>query len=163
MNYIKEIGRILAVLALQVLLFDRLHIGNWGMSMMYILCLINLPIRIPRWAEMLIGCRIGLVMDIWHVSLGVHMAACVAICFARPLLLNKSIQDLERIKENLSSQTIGWMEYAKITTILTVLHHFLIYALETWNMQFWWIIVIQTLISSALTLSIIFGYEYTKR
>ena len=163
MEWIKEIGRLLLLVALQVLLFDHLHIAIWGFPMVYILFLLNLSPRLPKWAELLIGCSVGLLMDVWYSSLGIHMAACVAICFARPLLLNKSIQDLERIKENLSSQTIGWMEYAKITTILTVLHHFLIYALETWNMQFWWIIVIQTLISSALTLSIIFGYEYTKR
>ena len=63
MTFIREIGRLLLVLALQVLLFDHLHIGNWGVVMMYVLFLINLPVRIPRWAEMLIGLTVGLVMD----------------------------------------------------------------------------------------------------
>ena len=163
MTFIREIGRLLLVLALQVLLFDHLHIGNWGVVMMYVLFLINLPVRIPRWAEMLIGLTVGLAMDMWHSSLGIHIAACVALSFARPLLLSQAVQDIERIKDNMSIQTIGRIEYTKCAVILTVLHHFIVFSLETWNIHFWWIVLLQTLVSSIMTLCIILGYEYLKR
>lgn len=163
MTFIREIGRLLLVLALQVLLFDHLHIGNWGVVMMYVLFLINLPVRIPRWAEMLIALTVGLIMDVWHSSLGIHIAACVALSFARPLLLSQAVQDIERIKDNMSIQTIGRIEYTKCAVILTVLHHFIVFSLETWNIQFWWIVLLQTLVSSIMTLCIILGYEYLKR
>ena len=163
MTFFREIGRLLLVLALQVLLFDHLHIGNWGVVMMYVLFLINLPVRIPRWAEMLIGLAVGLVMDMWHSSLGIHIAACVALSFARPLLLSQAVQDIERIKDNMSIQTIGRIEYPKCAVILTVLHHFIVFSLETWNIQFWWLVLLQTLVSSIMTLCIILGYEYLKR
>ncbi|MBR5855093.1 MAG: hypothetical protein IKY87_05425 [Paludibacteraceae bacterium] len=163
MTFIREIGRLLLVLAFQVLLFDHLHIGSWGVVMVYILFLINLTVRIPRWAEMLVGLLVGLVMDVWHSSLGIHIAACVALSYVRPLLLNKAVQDVERIKDNISIQTIGRIEYTKSAVILTVLHHFIVFALETWNIQFWWIVLLQTLISSVMTLCVILGYEYLKR
>mgnify|MGYP006316032921 FL=1 len=110
MNIIKEIGRLLLVLALQVLLFDHLHAGSIGVVMMYILFLINLPARTPRWAEMLIGFGVGMVMDVWHSSLGIHIAACVALTFVRPILLTNATQDVERIKDNVSIQNIGRAE-----------------------------------------------------
>jgi hypothetical protein len=163
MKFLQEIGRLLLIFVLQVLLFDHLHIGSWGIVMMYILFLINLPIRIPRWAEMLIGLLVGIMMDVWHSSLGIHIAACVALSFVRPLLLNNAIQDIERIKDNISVQTIGRIEYTKCAVILTVLHHFIVFSLETWNIQFWWIVILQTLISSAMTLCVILGYEHLKR
>ena len=163
MKIITEIGRLLLIFALQVLLFDRLPIGSWGLVMMYILFLINLPARIPRWAEMIIGFMVGMMMDVWHASLGIHIAACVALTFVRPLLLNNTVQDVERIKDNLSSQNIGRAEYIKCAVILTVLHHFIVFSLETWNIQFWWMVLLQTLISSVMTLVIILGYEYLKR
>ncbi|MBQ5625711.1 MAG: hypothetical protein IIU96_01565 [Paludibacteraceae bacterium] len=163
MKIITEIGRLLLIFALQVLLFDHLHIGSWGLVMMYILFLINLPARIPRWAEMIIGFMVGMMMDVWHASLGIHIAACVALTFVRPLLLNNTVQDVERIKDNLSSQNIGRAEYIKCAVILTVLHHFIVFSLETWNIQFWWMVLLQTLISSVMTLVIILGYEYLKR
>lgn len=163
MKIITEIGRLLLIFALQVLLFDHLHIGSWGLVMMYILFLINLPARIPRWAEMIIGFMVGMMMDVWHASLGIHIAACVALTFVRPLLLNNTVQDVERIKDNLSSQNIGRAEYIKCAVILIVLHHFIVFSLETWNIQFWWMVLLQTLISSVMTLVIILGYEYLKR
>lgn len=163
MKFLQEIGRLLLIFVLQVLLFDHLHIGSWGIVMMYILFLINLPIRIPRWAEMLIGLLVGIMMDVWHSSLGIHIAACVALSFVRPLLLNNAIQDIERIKDNISVQTIGRIEYTKCAVVLTVLHHFIVFSLETWNIQFWWIVILQTLISSAMTLCVILGYEHLKR
>lgn len=163
MKIITEIGRLLLIFALQVLLFDHLHIGSWGLVMMYILFLINLPARIPRWAEMIIGFMVGMMMDVWHASLGIHIAACVALTFVRPLLLNNTVQDVERIKDNLSSQNIGRAEYIKCAIILIVLHHFIVFSLETWNIQFWWMVLLQTLISSVMTLVIILGYEYLKR
>ena len=163
MKIITEIGRLLLIFALQVLLFNHLHIGSWGLVMMYILFLINLPARIPRWAEMIIGFMVGMMMDVWHASLGIHISACVALTFVRPLLLNNTVQDVERIKDNLSSQNIGRAEYIKCAAILTVLHHFIVFSLETWNIQFWWMVLLQTLISSVMTLVIILGYEYLKR
>ena len=75
MNIIKEIGRLILVFALQILLFDHLHIGTWGVAMVYILFLINLPVRLPRWAEMLIGFGVGMLIDIWHSTLGIHIAS----------------------------------------------------------------------------------------
>lgn len=163
MNIIKEIGRLMLVFALQVLLFDHLHIGSLGIVMMYILFLINLPTRTPRWAEMLIGVGVGMMMDIWHSSLGIHMAACVALTFVRPILLTNAIQDIERIKDNLSIQNIGPAEYTKCAVLLTVLHHFIVLSLEMWSIHMWWMVLLQTLVSSAMTLCVILGYEYLKR
>lgn len=163
MNIIKEIGRLLLVFALQVLLFDHLHIGSLGVLMIYILFLINLPVRTPRWAEMLIGFGVGMLMDIWHSSLGIHIAACVALTFVRPILLTNTIQDVERIKDNLSIQNIGPADYTKCAVLLTILHHFIVLSLEMWNIHLWWMVLLQTLISSAMTLCIILGYEYLKR
>ena len=163
MNIIKEIARLLLVFALQVLLFDHLHIGSLGIVMMYILFLINLPTRTPRWAEMLIGVGVGMMMDIWHSSLGIHMAACVALTFVRPILLTNAIQDIERIKDNLSIQNIGPAEYTKCAVLLTVLHHFIVFSLEMWSIHMWWMVLLQTLVSSAMTLCVILGYEYLKR
>ena len=163
MKFLQEIGRLLLIFVLQVLLFDHLHIGSWGIMMIYILFLINLPIQIPRWAEMLIGLLVGIMMDVWHSSLGIHIAACVALSFVRPLLLTNAVQDIERIKDNISVQTIGRIEYTKCAVILTIMHHFIVFSLETWNIQFWWIVILQTLISSAMTLCVILGYEYLKR
>ena len=159
MEWIREIGRCLLLVVLQVLLFDHMHIAIWGFPMVYVLFLLNLSPRLPRWAELLIGAALGLLMDIWYSSLGIHMAACVAVAFLRPLLLGNMLQDVERIKDNISGATIGAAEYVKITVILVIMHHFIVFALEAWNMSQSGLVLLQTLISSLMTLVIVVGYD----
>lgn len=163
MEWIRQIVRLVVVVLLQVLLFDHLQIAGWGLPMVYVLFLMNLPVQVPRWAEMLIGAMVGLVFDVWHSSLGVNMAACVAFCYLRPILLGNLIQDLERVKGEVCSATIGRMEYVRCLAILTMVHHLLVFSLESWSWHNWWIVLLQTLLSSVLTILIIMGYDIFKQ
>jgi rod shape-determining protein MreD len=162
MEWIKLILRSIIILVLQVTIFDRLQIQGWGYPMMYLVLLLNIPTQIPRWAEMLIGMLVGIIIDICNNSMGVHMAACIALSFIRPILLKNAVQDIERIKGEINSQTIGFAEYIKCTIILTLCHHFMIFMLEAWSLQNWWMIIIQTLFSSILTIILILGYDLLK-
>ena len=163
MEWIRQIVRLVVVVLLQVLLFDHLQIAGWGLPMVYVLFLMNLPVQVPRWAEMLIGAIVGVVFDVWHSSLGVNMAACVAFCYLRPILLGNLLQDLERVKGEVCSASIGSIEYVKSLAILTVVHHLLVFSLESWSWHNWWIVLLQTLLSSVLTILIIMGYDIFKR
>jgi rod shape-determining protein MreD len=163
MEWIRQIVRLVVVVLLQVLLFDHLQIVGWGLPMVYVLFLMNLPVQVPRWVEMLIGVTVGLVFDVWHNSLGVNMAACVAFCYLRPILLGNLIQDLERVKGEVCSVSIGRIEYVKCLSILTVVHHLLVFSLEAWSWHNWWIVLLQTLISGVLTILIIMGYDIFKQ
>lgn len=153
----------LVIVLLQVLLFDHLQIAGWGFPMVYVLILMNLPVQIPRWAEMLTGAIVGLVFDLWNSSLGVNMAACIAFGFLRPILLGNVVQDLERVKGEVCSNSIGRIEYLKCLVFLVLLHHFFVFALEAWSWNNWLMVLIQTLISSVLTILIIVGYDIFKR
>ena len=159
MEWIRQIGRAILVVLLQVLLFNHLQIGGWGFPMVYVLILMNLPVQIPRWAEMLIGVAVGLTFDVWNSSLGVHMAACIAFSFLRPMLLGNVLQDLERVKGEICFACIGRIEYTKCLVFLTLIHHLMVFALESWSWSNWWMVLVQTLISSILTILIILGYE----
>lgn len=159
MEWIKQIWRLLILVLLQVLLFDHLQIVGWGFPMVYVLFLMNLPIQIPRWAEMLIGGAIGLFFDLWNSTLGVHIAACVTFSYFRPILLSRFTQDVERVKGQICSQSIGRVEYIKCIAILTVIHHLMVFALEMWSWSNWWMVIVQTLISSILTILIIIAYD----
>lgn len=162
MEWIKQIWRLVVVVLLQILLFDHLQIAGWGFPMVYILFLMNLPIQIPRWAEMLIGASIGLFFDLWNSSLGVHIAACIAFSYFRPILLSKLLQDIERVKGEICGLSIGRGEYIKCISILTTMHHLMVFSLEMWSWQNWWMAIVQTVISSILSLILIIGYDALK-
>ncbi len=159
MEWPRQIGRLFVLMALQLLVFNRLNIAGLCCPMVYILFLVNLPVPFSRIGEMFVGVAVGLMMDIWCNSLGVHIAACVALCFLRPLFLKNRVQEMERVKGEVCGRTIGYMEYTKCAVVLTIVHHSLVFALDMWNFGNWWIVLLQTLISSAITLLIVLGYD----
>ena len=163
MIWSKQIVQAIVIMFLQVLLFNHLQIAGWGFPMVYVLILMNLPIFIPRWAEMLIGVVIGLIFDIWNTSIGVNMAACIMFSFWRPILLGNMVQDIERVKGEICSKSIGSIEYIKCLVLLTLVHHLIVFTLEAWSWSNWWLILVQTLISSILTILIVVGYDLLKR
>jgi rod shape-determining protein MreD len=163
MEWIIQIVRMVVIVLLQVLLFDHLQIAGWGVPMVYVLVLMNLPVQIPRWLEMCIGLAIGLLFDIWNSSLGVNMAACIGFSFLRRILLSNIIQDVERVKGEVCSASVGRFEYIKSLAFLVLVHHLTIFALEAWSWSNWWMVLVNTLISSILTIVIIIGYDIVRR
>ena len=157
MTWSRQIVRAIVIVLLQVLLFNHLQIAGWGFPMVYVLILMNLPANTPRWAEMLIGAVLGLIFDVFNTSLGVNMAACVAFTFIRPIILAHLVQDLERVKGEVYIRSIGTIEYIRTLVFLTVLHHLMVFSLEAWSLHNWWMVIIQTLLSSLMTLTIIIG------
>lgn len=159
MEWIKYIIRAIIIVFLQMLLFNHLHIGSWGFPMVYILCLMNLPVQIPRWLEVIIGAVLGLIIDIFNNSLGVNMAACTAFGLLRPIILSTLVIDVERVKGEICSKNLGSVEYIRCLVSITFIHHFLVFTLESLSWHNWWMVILQTLISSILTILLIVGYD----
>ncbi|MBO7501795.1 MAG: rod shape-determining protein MreD [Paludibacteraceae bacterium] len=158
MNVVKNIVRFLVLLILQVLLFN--HLNGWGLChpYIYIMALICMPL-LPRWADMLVAFSLGLVMDMFCSSLGIHTAACVLIAYLRPLLLAKMVQDLDRVTQDVSIESVGLNQFVRLTVVLCLLHHAVVFLLDAGTLSHFWILLLRWMISSAITLLVILGYS----
>ncbi len=159
MDWIRQIGRYILVMLLQVLLFDQLQL--WGVChpYVYVLCLLMLPITLPHNIDMLIGALAGLIMDVCCNSLGVHISVCVLIMFARPYLVGVLVNDKDRLNEQISIRSLGMEAMVKYVCILVVVHHFLIFLLGAWSWHHIGFVLLATLVSSLITILIILGYN----
>ena len=159
MDWSKQIGRYIIVMLLQVLLFDQLQL--WGVChpYIYILCLLMLPITMPHSVQMLIGAGAGLLMDVFCNSLGVHMAACILIMFIRPYLIGAIINDKDRLNEQISLRAIGMEALIKYVVILVLVHHLTVFLLAAWSWHHIGFVLLETLVSSVITILIIIGYN----
>ena len=162
MDWSKQIGRYIVVMLLQVLLFDQLQL--WGVChpYVYILCLLMLPITLPNSIEMLIGAGVGLIMDVFCNSLGVHMAACILIMFIRPYLIGSIINDKDRLKEQISLRSVGMEHLFRYVVILVLIHHLMVFLLAAWSWHHIGFVLLETLVSSIITILIILGYNILK-
>lgn len=159
MEWTKQFGRYILVMMLQVLLFDQLQLWGACHPYIYVLCLLMMPITLPHSADMLIGAVVGLIMDIFCNSLGIHTASCILIMFIRPYLLGAIVNDKDRLNEQISLHAVGMEALVKYAVILVVLHHLTVFSLAAWSWSHLWFVLIETIISSTITVALIIGYN----
>lgn len=154
-----NILRFVVLVLLQLLLVNNLHFLGLCHPCLYVLFLIALPQTLPRWAELLIGFMTGLVIDVACNSLGVHCAACTLIAFLRPVFLKKMVLEKKQVLSEPSSQTLGFIVYFKLITLLVLLHHSTVFILSAFTWSNWWITLLQIIVSSLFTIGFIVVYD----
>lgn len=162
MEWTKQIGRYILVMVLQVLLFDQLQLWGACHPYIYLLCLLMMPITLPPIADMLIGGIIGLIMDMFCNSLGVHTASCILIMFLRPYLLGVILNDKDRLNEQVSLRSIGMEAFIKYVVIMVVVHHLTVFSLAAWSWYHIGFVLLETVVSSVITIFAIIGYNILK-
>lgn len=158
MNWIKQIILLLLLVLLQVLVFQNLHFMGICHPYIYVLFLLCMPV-LPRWAELLIGAALGCVMDMFFLSPGVHMAACVALCYVRGRILEGMGPESKRIQGRIDSTALGLVEYIKWVIVLVLCHHILVFLLDAWSLHLLVWSLLSALLSSAITIAMVFGYN----
>ncbi len=159
MDWTKQIGRYIIVMILQVLLFDQLQLLGVCHPYIYILCLLMMPITLSHSADMIIGAVVGLIMDVFCNSLGVHTAACIFIMFIRPYLIGAIVNDKDRLNEQISLRALGMEALLRYVVILVVVHHLMVFLLAAWSWAHIGFVLLETIVSSLVTISVIIGYN----
>lgn len=158
MNWIRQIGRFAVLLFVQVLLVNNLQFLGVCHPYIYVLSLLLLPPVLLRWADMLIGAGVGLLVDIFCNSLGVHTAACVLVMYLRPRLVNLYVADLDRFDKEISIASIGLLNFVQYALLLIVIHHTMVFFLTAWSMQHFWFTLLETAVSTLMTFALVMGY-----
>ena len=162
MDWTKQIGRYILVMALQVLLFDQLQLLGACHPYIYVLCLLMMPITLPHSVDMILGAAAGIIMDIFCNSLGVHTAACILVMFIRPYLIGAIVSDKDRLNEQINLHTIGMEALVKYIVIMVLIHHLTIFLLAAWSWHHIGFVALETIVSSTVTILIIIGYNALK-
>lgn len=107
---------------------------------------------------MLIGACVGLLVDIFCNSLGVHTAACVLVMYLRPWLVNLYIADLDRFDKEISISSIGLLNFVQYALLLIVIHHIVVFFLTAWSVQHFWFTLLEIVVSTLMTFVLVMGY-----
>ncbi|MBQ2441314.1 MAG: rod shape-determining protein MreD [Paludibacteraceae bacterium] len=161
MKKFRFIIKALVLLFLQVILVDNIHIGGFCHPYIYILILLNLPIPIPRYREIIVAALVGLLIDMFSNSLGVHMFACATIGFIRASYL-RNIPDIDRISGEVNGAVIGKIEYLQLLIVLIFVHHTLVFLLEAFSFQHFGYTLLEIIISGLVTLLFVAGVDFLK-
>jgi hypothetical protein len=141
---------------LQVLLFRNVALFDTAFCFVYVGFLLLLPIETSLTALLLLGFSMGLAVDIFYDTAGVHAATMVIIAFIRPSLLQflRPSGGYEAIeKPTLSKLGFNWfIIYAGITLLL---HHSILFLIQGSNFSLWFSNFFVILASTVLSLFVL--------
>ena len=158
MKWVKIIFQLALLLALQVFLLDHIQLFGLCHPYVFIVILLIMPITLPAPADMLIGAGTGLIMDICANSLGVHMAACVALMYIRRLLIPRFVSEPDRMNNTFTPASMGSASFIKYAVILTTMYHAIVGLVGSWNFAHTGWMLLQILVSSIVAFALILLY-----
>jgi rod shape-determining protein MreD len=147
----KNIVRFIILLLVQVVICNNINfLGNIN-PYIYIIFIFLFPIRDNRLILLVISFLLGMLVDMFSDSGGVHAAASVCLAYARPVILKSSFGLLyEHQTIKFSTTEIGSL--ITYVSVGTVLHHFVLFSLEIFNITSIILILKKTLFSSIFTI-----------
>ncbi len=157
----KFIFKFFGVTLLQILLLNNLTLNQYIIPQLYIILLLDLPINISKYLLLFIGLGLGLVLDVFSGTMGIHSTACLILCFARPSIIASitpkeaynSLTSLQEDRNNL----FDW--YLKYCLLLIPIFHIALYFFEAYTLQFFFSTLFRALICSIVTMVFIFIYK----
>ncbi|KAA5826296.1 rod shape-determining protein MreD [Algibacter amylolyticus] len=143
--------RFLVLVFVQVLILNHINFLGYINPYIYILFIALFPVKNNRVVLILLSFLLGLTVDMFLDTGGIHAGACVFIAYARPVILKSSfgmIYEHQSIKFN----TVEFGSKLTYFTLLTVLHHIVLFSLEIFSVSRILLILQKTLFSSIFTI-----------
>jgi rod shape-determining protein MreD len=146
-----NIVRFVLLVLVQILVLNHINFLGYINPYVYILFIILFPVKNSRTLFIFLAFLLGLTVDLFSDSGGIHAAACVTIAYIRPVVLKfcfGMIYEHQTIK--FSNVEFG----SKLTYIalLTGIHHLVLFSLEVFNFSKIILTLQKTLFSSIFTI-----------
>ncbi|PKA82500.1 rod shape-determining protein MreD [Ulvibacter sp. MAR_2010_11] len=138
--------RFITLVLLQVLILNHINFLGYINPYVYVLFILIFPINGNKGLLIFLSFLLGITVDIFGDSGGVHAAACVFIAYIRPLILKFSFgvsYEYNMVKLNKVPPT----ERLVYIIAIVMIHHFILFSLEIFSFSHILLILKSTLFS----------------
>src|ERR1700749_2199369 len=161
-----NIIRFFVLVFMQVFLLKNISLYNLSTPYFYIMFILLLPFETPNLLLFVLAFVMGLTIDAFYDTPGLHAAACVLLALVRVIFISITVQ-----KEGFDNEPeptlsiMGFRWFFTYTAILTLIHHFFLFNLEFFNLSSLEFTLSRVLLSSSFTvlLILISGLIFFKR
>lgn len=158
-THIYKIGWFIGLVLLQVWVLNNIYIGGYATPFLYIYLILKFETGTSRNTLMLWAFILGLVVDMFSDTPGMHAAACVLLAFVRPLFLRlfspRDVQD--SIVPAL--HTMGTAAFLKYTVACVLVHHSALFTIEFFSTAHIGTLLLHIMASTLLTAACVMGLE----
>lgn len=155
---------VILLILLQILLFNNIQFSGYVNPYVYVMIILILPATLPTWLMLVISFLVGLVIDIFSGSPGMHASATLLAGFARPYVLRfVSPSDGYEQGSELSMRVYGVRWFIIYTVVIVLIHHFTLFYLEVFRFRDFFRTLLRVVLSSAFTTAFILLVEYYRK
>lgn len=153
--------RFLILLFVQVLLIKNIDLGRFINPFIYVLFIVALPFETPKPILLFAAFAMGLAVDMFYDTLGMHAAASVFMAFCRPRVF-KFFAPREGYEAG-TQPTIRYMGNAWFISsagLLIFLHHLLLFYMEVFRFSEFFATFFRVIMSSIFTIGLCLLSQY---
>ena len=148
--------RFILLVFLQVFLLNNINLAGYINPYVYILFILLYPSDGNKALLIFSSFLLGLSVDIFEDSGGVHAAACAVVAYIRPMVLKYSFgisyeYNVVKLKKAAAVERLTY-----VASIIFI-HHFVMFALEIFSFEHIMLLLKSTLYSGVFTLVLILG------
>jgi rod shape-determining protein MreD len=148
-----NISRFILLLAVQIIIFNNMDFMGYISPYPYLLFIILYPVNGNKSGLLIASFLLGLTMDMFSNSGGIHATACLMLAFFRPYIFKFSFglsyeYQTIRLNDSLTPERFSFI------LISVLIHHLTLFLLEAFQFSFFWDILLRTLLSTVFTILI---------
>ena len=140
------------IILLQIFIFRQIQFGESFLRhthiVFYPIIILILPLKVSRNALLFIAFIIGMIVDIFYGSLGIHTAALVFTAFIRPIVLQAfEPRGGYNVNSIPTKYHLGFNWFLQYSAVLLFVHCFVYFAIEAFTFVYWKEILLGTIFS----------------
>lgn len=145
----------------QVILFKNAVLFNSAFCFLYIAFLLLLPVETNPMFLMIAGFGMGLFIDMFYDSAGMHAFACVGVMYLRNFWLARVTPQGGYDNGATPGIALGGLQWFIIYAVpLIFVHHALLFFIEAGGVQYFWFTVMKVFFSTVYTMVTVLIVQY---
>ena len=160
---VQNIIRFILLVLVQVLVLNNIQFLGYLNPYLYILFILALPVRLRQWIVLLLAFALGLTIDAFSNTMGLHAFATVFMAFFRLPIIKLFTTIAEGVSPTPSFRTFGIPDYLKYAVTLILMHHTVLFFLEAFTFAYIGALLIKILLSSLVTILLTVAVQLLKK
>jgi hypothetical protein len=164
-KYLANILRFIGVTVIQLLVLNNVYLVGFVAPIIYIYFILKLPFGTKRLVVLFLSFIIGMTIDVFVGTYGIHAAAATLVGACRPIFLKLSFGENEDDKGNTPSiKDKGFYPFLGYTVALLCIHVAAFFLLENIGFQYYFMpLLFRGLASVGVSLVLITLFEYFRK
>lgn len=146
---------------LQVFLLDHINLGGSVNPYLYVLFILLLPFQTPGWLLLMLAFVMGITIDMFSGTPGMHAFASVLMAFLRPFVM-RSISANREFESGMKISIFetGFRWFLFYTVLLVLAHHIALFFMEAFRFSGFFQTLSRAIYSSLFTVVLIIISQY---